>query len=424
LRRANYLFTSESVSEGHPDKVCDQISDAVLDAFIENDLRLGIADQSAVNTRLGCETLCTTNKIVIAGEGRGQAPLFHKHGAKAVVNREMITEIARGVVKDIGYDQDGFSYYGADVEVLLHGQSPDIAMGVDAKKKKDGEQEGAGDQGMMFGFACTESEVYEKGSFMPAPIYFAHKILKVLSEKRRSGALFDLQPDAKSQVTIRYIDGKPVGCTKVVVSTQHNAQNRNGKKYSPGMIRDMIEDTVASALPSGWMPKRPSDFLVNPTGNFVIGGPDGDCGLTGRKIIVDTYGGYAPHGGGAFSGKDPTKVDRSAAYAARYLAKNVVAAGLAERCTIQIAYAIGVADPMSLYVDTHGTGNIEEAKLQKLLPELFPLRPTNIRRALKLSRPIYRRTAAYGHFGRAPEKDGGFSWERTDLADSLKRALR
>ena len=424
MRRANYLFTSESVSEGHPDKVCDQVSDAVLDAFIENDLKLGIADQSAVNTRLGCETLCTTNKIVIAGEGRGQAPLFHKHGAKAVVNREMITEIARGVVKDIGYDQDGFSYYGADVEVLLHGQSPDIAMGVDAKKKKDGEQEGAGDQGMMFGFACTESEVYEKGSFMPAPIYFAHKILKVLSEKRRSGALFDLQPDAKSQVTIRYVDGKPVGCTKVVVSTQHNAQTRNGKKYSPGMIRDMIEDTVTSALPSGWMPKRPSDFLVNPTGNFVVGGPDGDCGLTGRKIIVDTYGGYAPHGGGAFSGKDPTKVDRSAAYAARYLAKNVVAAGLAERCTIQIAYAIGVADPMSLYVDTHGTGNVEEAKLQKVLPELFPLRPTNIRRTLKLSRPIYRRTAAYGHFGRAPEKDGGFSWERTDLADSLKRALR
>ena len=424
MRRANYLFTSESVSEGHPDKVCDQISDAVLDAFIANDLKLGIADESAVNTRLGCETLCTTNKIVIAGEGRGQAPLFHKHGDRAVVNREMITEIARGVVKDIGYDQDGFSYYGADVEVLLHGQSPDIARGVDAKKKKTGEQEGAGDQGMMFGFACTESEVYEEGSFMPAPIYFAHKILKVLAEKRRAGSLFDLQPDAKSQVTVKYVDGKPIGCTKVVVSTQHNAQTRNGKKYSPGMIRDMIEDTVASALPSGWMSKRPSDFLVNPTGNFVIGGPDGDCGLTGRKIIVDTYGGYAPHGGGAFSGKDPTKVDRSAAYAARYLAKNVVAAGLAERCTIQIAYAIGVADPMSLYVDTHGTGNVEEAKLQKLLPELFPLRPTNIRRTLKLNRPIYRRTAAYGHFGRAPEKDGGFSWERTDLADSLKRALR
>jgi S-adenosylmethionine synthetase len=412
------------VSEGHPDKVCDQISDAILDAFLENDLKLGIADDSKVNTRLGCETLCTTNKIVIAGEGRGQAPLFRKHGDKAVVDREIITEIARGVVKDIGYDQDGFSYYGADVEVLLHGQSPDIAMGVDAKKKKGSEEEGAGDQGMMFGYACTESEVYEKGSFMPAPIYFAHKILKVLSEKRRSGALFDLQPDAKSQVTVKYVDGQPVGCTKVVVSTQHNAQTRNGKKYSPGMVKEMISDSVEEALPDEWMPKKPSDFLVNPTGNFVIGGPDGDCGLTGRKIIVDTYGGYAPHGGGAFSGKDPTKVDRSAAYAARYLAKNVVAAGLAQSCTIQIAYAIGVADPMSVYVDTHGTGEVEEAKLQKILPELFPLRPTNIRRALKLNRPIYRRTAAYGHFGRAPENDGGFSWERTDLADALKRSFR
>jgi S-adenosylmethionine synthetase len=424
VERSNYLFTSESVSEGHPDKVCDQISDAILDAFLENDLKLGIADDSKVNTRLGCETLCTTNKIVIAGEGRGQAPLFRKHGDKAVVDREMITEIARGVVKDIGYDQDGFSYYGADVEVLLHGQSPDIAMGVDAKNKKGSEEEGAGDQGMMFGYACTESEVYEKGSFMPAPIYFAHKILKVLSEKRRSGALFDLQPDAKSQVTVKYVDGHPVGCTKVVVSTQHNAQTRNGKKYSPGMVKEMIGDSVEEALPDEWMPKKPSDFLVNPTGNFVIGGPDGDCGLTGRKIIVDTYGGYAPHGGGAFSGKDPTKVDRSAAYAARYLAKNVVAAGLAQSCTIQIAYAIGVADPMSVYVDTHGTGQVEEAKLQKILPELFPLRPTNIRRALKLNRPIYRRTAAYGHFGRAPEKDGGFSWERTDLADALKRSFR
>ena len=336
--------------------------------FLRTTTKLGIADESKVNTRLGCETLCTTNKIVIAGEGRGQAPLFHKHGDKAVVDREIITEIARRVVKDIGYDQDGFSYYGADVEVLLHGQSPDIAMGVDAKKKKDGEEEGAGDQGMMFGYACTESEVYEKGSFMPAPIFFAHKILKVLSEKRRSGALFDLQPDAKSQVTVKYVDGQPIGATKVVVSTQHNAQTRNGKKYTPGMVKEMIADTVESALPEGWMPKKPSDFLVNPTGNFVVGGPDGDCGLTGRKIIVDTYGGYAPHGGGAFSGKDPTKVDRSAAYAARYLAKNMVAAGLADSCTIQIAYAIGVADPMSVYVDTHGTGKVEEAKLQKLLP--------------------------------------------------------
>ena len=424
MAHTNFLFTSESVSEGLPDKVCDQISDAVLDAFLENDIKLGIADDSLVNTRLGCETLATTNKIVIAGEGRGQAPLFRKHGDKAVVDRELITKIARDVVRDIGYDQDGFSYYGADIEVLLHGQSPDIAMGVNAKKKKGGEEEGAGDQGMMFGFACTESEVYEKNSFMPAPIYFAHKILKVLSEKRRSGQLYDLQPDAKSQVTVKYVDGKPVGCTKVVVSTQHNAQSRNGKKYTPGLIKEMISDAVESALPEGWMPQRPSDFLVNPTGNFVIGGPDGDCGLTGRKIIVDTYGGYAPHGGGAFSGKDPTKVDRSAAYAARYLAKNVVAAGVAERCTIQVAYAIGVADPMSVLVDTHGTGKVEEKKLEKVLPELFRLTPTNIRRTLKLNRPIYKRTAAYGHFGRAPEKDGGFSWEKTDLATAIRGAVR
>ena len=424
MSRANYLFTSESVSEGHPDKVCDQISDAILDAFLENDVKLGIADESKVNTRLGCETLCTTNKIVIAGEGRGQAPLFRKHGDKAVVDREMITEIARGVVKDIGYDQDGFSYYGADVEVLLHGQSPDIAMGVDAKKKGGEENEGAGDQGMMFGYACTESEVYEKGSYMPAPIYFAHKILKVLSDKRRAGQLFDLQPDAKSQVTVQYVNGKPVGCTKVVVSTQHNEKSRNGKKYTPGLIKDMIGTAVESALPKGWMPKKASDFLVNPTGNFVVGGPDGDCGLTGRKIIVDTYGGYAPHGGGAFSGKDPTKVDRSAAYAARYLAKNVVAAGLASQCTIQIAYAIGVADPMSVLVDTHGTSKIDERKLAKALPEMFRLTPTNIRRSLKLKRPIYRRTAAYGHFGRAPEKDGGFSWEQTNLVSQLKSAFK
>src|SRR5262245_58737691 len=256
VAHTNFLFTSESVSEGHPDKVCDQISDAILDAFLENDVNLGIADDSLVNTRLGCETLATTNKIVIAGEGRGQAPLFRKHGDKAVVDRELITKIARDVIRDIGYDQDGFSYYGADVEVLLHGQSPDIARGVNAKKKKGGEEEGAGDQGMMFGFACTESEVYEKNSFMPAPIYFAHKILKVLAEKRRAKQLFDLQPDAKSQVTVQYIDGKPIGCTKVVVSTQHNAETRNGKKYSPAMVKDLISDTVASALPDGWMPKR------------------------------------------------------------------------------------------------------------------------------------------------------------------------
>src|SRR3981081_3794760 len=327
VSRANYLFTSESVSEGHPDKVCDQISDAVLDAFLENDIKLGIADDSKANTRLGCETLATTNKIVIAGEGRGQAPLFSKFGGQAVVNREMISQIARDVVKEIGYEQEGFSFHGAEVEVLLHGQSPDIAMGVDAKKKKDGDHEGAGDQGMMFGFACTESEVYEKNSFMPAPIFFAHRILRVLSEKRRSGQLFDLQPDAKSQVTVQYVKGEPIGCTKVVVSTQHNAQTRNGKKYTPGMVKEVIADTVESALPEGWMPKKAADFLVNPTGNFVIGGPDGDCGLTGRKIIVDTYGGYAPHGGGALSGKDPTTGDRSAAYAAPHLATTQGGAG-------------------------------------------------------------------------------------------------
>ncbi len=429
MARKSNLFTSESVSEGHPDKVADQISDAILDAFLANDAKLGISDNSAVNTRLGCETLVTTNKVVIAGEGRGQAPLFMKYASHQfvgqnewVVNRELMTEIARGVIKEIGYDQVGFSFNGADVEVLLHGQSADIAAGVDAKQG----EEGAGDQGMMFGFACTESEVYEKGSFMPAPIYFSHKILKVLSEARRSGKLGDLLPDAKSQVTIRYEDGRAVGCDKVVVSTQHKGSNGKGRDYTPEMVRDLIGDAVTSCLPKGWMPKSGSDFLVNPTGNFVVGGPDGDCGLTGRKIIVDTYGGYAPHGGGAFSGKDPTKVDRSAAYAARYLAKNVVAAGLAERCMIQVAYAIGRPEPMSLLVDTQGTskdGAELDAELEKVLAELFPLRPTNIRRVLQLNRPIYKRTAAYGHFGRQPDADGGFSWEKTDLADRIKKAI-
>jgi S-adenosylmethionine synthetase len=275
----------------------------------------------------------------------------------------------------------------------------------------------------MFGFACRDSEEYEKGSFMPAPIFFSHKILEVLSKARRSGELGDLQPDAKSQVTVRYVDGKAVGATKVVVSTQHRETTAKGKKYNSAMVREMIAGHVEKSLPKGWMPKKASDFFVNPTGNFVVGGPDGDCGLTGRKIIVDTYGGYAPHGGGAFSGKDPTKVDRSAAYAARYLAKNVVAAGLADRCLIQVAYAIGVADPMSLYVNTEGTGKVDERKLEKVLSELFPLRPTNIRRSLQLNKPIYQRTAAYGHFGRKPEKDGGFSWERTDLVAELKRAF-
>ncbi len=421
----DYIFTSESVSEGHPDKVCDQISDAILDAFITNDIKHGIEDQSLVNTRLGCETLATTNKIVIAGECRGQDPYMRKYRGETVMNRELIAQVARDVVRDIGYEQDGFSYDGADIEVLLHGQSPDIAMGVNAKKKGGnlGEQEGAGDQGLMFGFACRDSEEYEKNSFMPAPIYFSHKILEVLSQARRSGELPDLLPDAKSQVTVRYANGKAVGATKVVVSTQHKEMTAKGKKYNSNMVREMIAAHVEKSLPKGWMPKKASDFFVNPTGNFVVGGPDGDCGLTGRKIIVDTYGGYAPHGGGAFSGKDPTKVDRSAAYAARYLAKNVVAAGLADRCLIQVAYAIGVADPMSLYVNTEGTGKVDERRLERVLSDIFPLRPTNIRRGLQLNKPIYKRTAAYGHFGRKPDRDGGFSWERLDLVPELKRAF-
>ena len=321
----NYLFTSESVSEGHPDKVCDQISDAVLDAFLANDRKLGIADDTLANSRVACETLTTTQKIVVAGEVRGADPLINN----GVINREMIADVARGVVRDIGYDQDGFSWHGADVEVLLHGQSADIAQGVNAKKGKgnQGDQEGAGDQGLMFGYACRETEVYEKNSYMPAPIYFSHRILRDLAEARHAGKLPDLLPDTKSQVTVKYVDGKPVGCTKVVVSTQHRDKNKRGKQYTSNMIKEMIRPYVEKSLPKGWMPKKASDFLVNPTGRFVVGGPDGDCGLTGRKIIVDTYGGYAPHGGGAFSGKDLSKVDRSAAYATRYLAKNIVAAG-------------------------------------------------------------------------------------------------
>ena len=401
-----------------------EISDAILDAFIENDVKLGIADESKVNTRLGCETLCTTNKIVIAGEGRGQAPFFHKHGDSVVVNRELIAQIARDVVKDIGYDQDGFSYYGADVEVLLHGQSPDIAMGVDAKKKKGGEEEGAGDQGMMFGFACTESEVYEKGSFMPAPIYFAHKILKVLSEKRRSGQLFDLQPDAKSQVTVKYVDGKPVGCTKVVVSTQHNAESRNGKKYTPNMVKEMIADAVSSALPEGWMPAK---------GVGLPGQPDRQ--LRGRRSrrrlrshrpqdhrrhlrrlraawrrCVLRQG---PDQGRPF-GRLRGALSRQERGRRRHCRALHHPDRLCDRCRRP-----DVA-PGRHPRDRQGRG--EEAGEDS--PELFPLRPTNIRRTLKLTRPIYRRTAAYGHFGRAPEKDGGFAWERTDLASQIKSAVR
>jgi S-adenosylmethionine synthetase len=396
VSRASYLFTSESVSEGHPDKVCDRISDEVVDAFFDQAPRHG---WDARNVRVACETLCTTNRVVIAGETRGPA----------TITKDYVAHIARLAIRDIGYEQAGFHWEKADVEVHLHAQSSDIAQGVDSAGNKD---EGAGDQGIMFGYACRETP-----QLMPAPIYYAHKILKVMSEARRAGETEALGPDAKSQVTIRYDNGKPVEATQIVVSTQHLDEN-----LSSYDIQAIIEPFVHKALPSGWITKQ-TIWHVNPTGKFVIGGPDGDCGLTGRKIIVDTYGGAAPHGGGAFSGKDPSKVDRSAAYAARYLAKNVVAAELAERCTIQISYAIGVAKPLSLYVDLHGTGKVAEAGLEKALGEVMDLSPRGIREHLNLNRPIYARTSSYGHFGRAPDADGGFSWEKTDLVDALRGAV-
>ena len=395
MAQADYVFTSESVSEGHPDKVCDQISDAVVDAFLA-------ADPYA---RVGCETLVTTNRIVIAGEVRGPRALVEKTGK---VKAEKIEAIARKVVKEIGYEQKGFHWKKAKVAVYLHGQSVDIARGVDAKGNKD---EGAGDQGLMFGYACDETP-----ELMPAPLQFSHTILRTISEARHKGKLPLLGPDAKSQVSLRYVGGKPVGCTAIVLSTQHS------DRIEPEEVRDIVRPYVLAAVPAGWM--CPEDqFYVNPTGRFVIGGPDGDAGLTGRKIIVDTYGGAAPHGGGAFSGKDPTKVDRSAAYAARYLAKNVVAAGIASKCTMQISYAIGVSHPISVYVNTHGTGQVDEVKLSKVLQDLVSLSPRGIREHLGLNKPIYQRTAAYGHFGRKPEKDGGFSWEKIDLVKSLKKAF-
>ena len=391
----NYLFTSESVSEGHPDKVSDRISDAVVDAFLTAD----------AEARVACETLCTTNRIVLAGEVRGPEPVVGKDGA---INAEMMEEIARAAVKDIGYEQDGFHWKNAIVQVYLHGQSADIAQGVDAAGNKD---EGAGDQGIMFGYACRETDV-----LMPAPIHYSHAILKSLADARHSGAEPGLGPDSKSQVTLKYVDGKPVGATSVVVSTQH-AEN-----LSQDDVRAIVRPHVENVLPAGWMCPD-EEFYVNPTGKFVIGGPDGDAGLTGRKIIVDTYGGAAPHGGGAFSGKDPTKVDRSAAYAARYLAKNVVASGVADKCTIQVSYAIGVAKPLSVYIDTHGTGQADEEKVAAVLQDLMDLSPRGIRRHLGLNKPVYARTAAYGHFGRMPDTDGGFSWEKTDLVDKIKAAL-
>ena len=388
--RSEYLFTSESVSEGHPDKVCDRISDEIVDLY------LGEYPQA----RVACETLATTNRVVIAGEVRP--------GQHSRITHDLIAHAARLAIKSIGYEQEGFHWQTAKIEVLLHEQSPDIAMGVDATGGKD---EGAGDQGIMFGYACRETP-----ELMPAPIHYAHAILRRLAEDRRAGKLPQLGPDAKSQVTLRYAGGKPVCATSVVLSSQHDAG------VAPEDVREIVRPYIEEVLPDGWMcPER--ELYVNPTGNFVVGGPDGDAGLTGRKIIVDTYGGAAPHGGGAFSGKDPTKVDRSAAYAARYLAKNVVAAGLAERCVIQLSYAIGVSKPLSVYVNTHGTGEVDEERLGQVLGEVIDLSPRGIREALKLNRPVYARTAAYGHFGREAEDDGGFSWERRDLVDELRRAF-
>jgi S-adenosylmethionine synthetase len=387
-----YLFTSESVSEGHPDKVADRISDTVLDAFLAAD----------PYSRVACETLCTTQRVVLAGETRGPAE----------VTPELLTHLARLAIKDIGYEQDGFHWQTADIAVHLHSQSSDIAQGVDSAGNKD---EGAGDQGLMFGYACRET-----ATLMPAPLHYSHEILRQIRDLRKSGhdSVAGLLPDAKSQVTLKYIDGKPVGATAVVVSTQHV----EGMEQSE--IKRKLWPLVESILPKGWMPPE-AEFHVNPTGKFVIGGPDGDCGLTGRKIIVDTYGGAAPHGGGAFSGKDPTKVDRSAAYACRYLAKNVVAAGLSDRCTIQIAYAIGVSRPLSVYVDLHNTGkDVDEAKLEKALRDSMDLSPRGIREHLRMNRPIYAPTSAYGHFGREPdEQKGTFTWEKTDLVPALKAAL-
>ena len=401
MARKSFLFTSESVSEGHPDKVCDRISDEIVDLFYREGPKAGI-DPWAI--RAACETLATTNRVVIAGETRGPE----------TVTKDWISHVARMAIRDIGYEQAGFHWDKCEIEVLLHPQSADIAQGVDALQPGTNKEEGAGDQGIMFGYACTDTP-----ELMPAPIYYAHNILHDLAiarHKKEGGAAL-LGPDSKSQVTVRYENGKPVGVTQIVVSHQHVDED-----LSSGKIRDIIEPYVRKALPGGWIGKD-TIWHVNPTGKFFIGGPDGDCGLTGRKIIVDTYGGAAPHGGGAFSGKDPTKVDRSAAYAARYLAKNVVAAGLADRCTIQVSYAIGVAKPLSIYVDTHGTGKVDESKLETALGEVMDLSPRGIRKHLDLNKPIYARTSAYGHFGRAPDNEGGFSWEKTDLAPAIAKAV-
>ena len=388
MSRQNYIFTSESVSEGHPDKVCDRISDAVLDAFLSED----------PHSRVACETFATTDRVIVGGEVRGPATVIQR-----------VEDIARECVRDIGYEQEGFHWANLKVDSYLHAQSADIAQGVDAKGNKD---EGAGDQGIMFGYACDETP-----ELMPAPILYAHAILRRLAEVRKDGSEPALGPDAKSQLTVRYEGGRPVGISSIVLSTQHTDPSLTSDD-----VRAIVEPHIRAELPDGWL-MDDTEWWVNPTGKFVIGGPDGDAGLTGRKIIVDTYGGAAPHGGGAFSGKDPTKVDRSAAYAARYLAKNVVAAGLAQRCLIQLSYAIGVAKPLSIYVDTYGTGDADDPAIERAVARAMDLTPRGIREQLKMNKPIYERTAAYGHFGRAPDADGGFSWEKTDLVDELKAKI-
>ena len=385
MSKDEYIFTSESVSEGHPDKVCDQISDTVLDLFLS-------ADKSS---RVACETMATTNRVILAGEVRGPSS----------VTNDIISKKIREKIRDIGYEQNGFHWENIDISILLHDQSTDIAMGVDASGNKD---EGAGDQGIMFGHACRETDV-----LMPAPIQFSHQILRKMADARRSKLITGLGPDSKSQVSLLYENGKPIRATSIVISTQHDDDLEQAE------IREIVRPFVEQTLPKGWMCPE-NEFYVNPTGRFVVGGPDGDAGLTGRKIIVDTYGGAAPHGGGAFSGKDPSKVDRSAAYAARWLAKNVVAAGLAEKCTIQLSYAIGVSKPLSVYINTYGTGNVSEMKLSDYIQTQIDLSPRGIRERLELNQPIYARTAAYGHFGREPELDGGFTWEKLDLVQEFQ----
>lgn len=392
MSRDNYTFTSESVSEGHPDKVCDRISDAILDALLAEDPL----------ARVACETFATTNRVVIGGE------VGLTDQAKLAEYMERIPDIARACIKDIGYEQDKFHHATCKISNYLHEQSAHIAQGVTGERG----DEGAGDQGIMFGYATNETD-----ALMPAPIQYSHAILRRLAEVRKSGQEPLLRPDAKSQLSVRYEGGKPVGVSSIVLSTQHADESQ-----SSADIRAIVEPYIREVLPEGWITDT-TEWWVNPTGTFVIGGPDGDAGLTGRKIIVDTYGGAAPHGGGAFSGKDPTKVDRSAAYAARYLAKNVVAAGMADRCTIQLSYAIGVAKPLSIYADTHGTGQVDAAAIEAAIPQVMDLTPRGIRTHLELNKPIYERTAAYGHFGRTPDADGGFSWERTDLVDALKKAV-